>query len=343
MHLPGWLKLLPKHLRNATLELVRWNKNQLAQIANALLVFVVLTVLLTAIGIFWAKMAYNPNTPFDFQNGGVAFGELLIGLAGAISGFLWLYIMVRVGIVTGVATAISGAVPPIVKQVSRPLPSTPIELPTVITTKQSEKFLRFVMAVFAALSGASAYAVVFPVYTNVTGYLAVVTLSFFIIYGIIGWNIEPKWPVKESFIIAAFILILLISFSFFIPRKVQREWGLDLRFYAEKHAQDRANQRELTKQIQAGNQEIVEERQAGIARLLQEKKSITSNERRRALTTEEKRRIVQINSEIKSLHSGAVAEDSVDYSNHMRGFPLGGLALTVLGIAAVGILVITRK
>ncbi len=211
------------NLRNAVLAVAAWSWEQVEDIFNAFMVLLAAVLSLTIWGVAMSFGFYHLHDLFGFHflTYGIDFGEFLVALAGIMSGIFWIYLMLRVYALAGLAAKLSEAVSKAVEEISRPLPGEPIRIPVVIKDEDVQALMHKVASAFACITLVSCYAGVIPVYHSLTGFCLVVLLGYFVSFAAYAWNIPDKWHLKEKLVTTAGVLILVITINYFVPSLVR--------------------------------------------------------------------------------------------------------------------------
>lgn len=204
-----------RQLQVAALYVANWEKGQFQAITDALTVLLSFDAIMMIIALVIGRISTVSGE--SASNNGTVFADFLISIVGIFSGFMSLYLMVRIGVVTTLSKRLADTLGAIIKIASRPLPGPPIDIPTLVKQEDIDRLMKLIAAGFACLTGGCGYAAVFPIYTNLTGFFVTITLIFFMVTMIFAFDMPVKFPVKDWLVMGAFMLVCLNSAVLIIP------------------------------------------------------------------------------------------------------------------------------
>jgi hypothetical protein len=152
----------------------------------------------------------------------LSVSNFIISLAGFASAWLLVWILVRIGLAGGVVVGGLKIFAEAIRQVTRPLPSEPVNIATP-DFEQARNLFRIVVAMLAWLVGFSVTASIFPVYVSPGSMLVGSIAGLLIAFVAIGYNIGSGWTPKVllSLGVAAIVLNLL---GVMFPGYTARVW-----------------------------------------------------------------------------------------------------------------------
>ncbi|OGE81776.1 MAG: hypothetical protein A2720_00075 [Candidatus Doudnabacteria bacterium RIFCSPHIGHO2_01_FULL_46_24] len=248
------LLLLPEWLRNLFLGVGNWTREHIHETVHVLFRALILNVGLLGLGLLLARVGFAGDWLWL-----IGTGRFLTALAGMLAAILWLYMYVRLWVLAQAGIVGDTALIESVKQVSRPLPDKPIELPEIFTQARADKALRAVMSGLAAVAAGSAYASLVPVFTNLSLFFALVTLAFATAFAIWPSPEQNPRPVARKWLMVPLAIMVICTVSFFRPFDGRRNLRVN---YAEGEARLSTAEYEA-----AGIERLSEERNAILARL----------------------------------------------------------------------------
>ena len=206
MNFSNLLLWLPENVLNILLNVSAWGRDHIDRTVRNLRRVLFVNIVLLGAGLLLARA------------GATNFGPFLVAFAGALSMFLWLYIWIRIAVLAEAGVLGNKLASAAIREASRPLPSTPIEIPEILDDALANKILRATMAGLAAIAGASAYASIIPVYRNLTLFLTCITVVFFVAFLSYGKTIVEGKGWGRSILTGVGVAILLFNtFAFLFP------------------------------------------------------------------------------------------------------------------------------
>ncbi|MDP4001376.1 MAG: hypothetical protein Q8P83_04010 [bacterium] len=241
-----------RQLANAFLAVAEWADehihNTVVMLSNAL--WVNMGLLGLGLAIEW--LAYNV-TGWIWLLG---FGRGIASLAGAIAAALWLFVFIRIWVLTEAAVIGNQVLSGTTREVSRPLPSRPVEIPEFLDQVLADRILRGVMSGLAVVALGSAYAAFVPVYTNLSAFFVAITLTFGIAFTLyeqtVLAGVSESGKAKRWIRFGTIVVLAIITVGFFYPYDSQR-------FYKLREAEGRATLSASTSEAR-GIERLEEER-----------------------------------------------------------------------------------
>lgn len=172
-----------------------------------------------SIGILVSNFGYRM-----LSSGIIDFGRIITGASSLIASVVVCFLIVRLGAsLYGVSTA-NRLVTGLVREASRPLPSTPIGVPQVIDDETTKATLRGIGGVYAALAFMGAIATALPVYTSPGLFFASLLFLVFIVYGASTWAPTGEWlrRFQKMSLVFAVVSVIFLTVLCFVPGAVQR-------------------------------------------------------------------------------------------------------------------------
>jgi len=139
----------------------------------------------------------------------MSFGHFLVALAGTLSAGLWLYTWVRIWVLVEASVKANETAKAVVHEVTRPLPSSPIELPLLLDQVLANRILQGVMSGLAAVAFGSMYAGFFPVYTSLAGLFVSITAVFVIAFAMYNPTTTASTAIRKWLVPVAVIVIVI--------------------------------------------------------------------------------------------------------------------------------------
>lgn len=170
---------------NFFLTISEWSLDQIDRTVDLLVKALFVNIVMMAFGLILEAIGFRADwSPL------LSLGHFLVAFAGALSAGLWLYTWTRVWVLVQAAVKANEVTSTVVREVSRPLPNTPIAIPQLITQELADRTLQGVMAGLAGVAFGSMYAGFFPVYTNLAAFLVIITAGF--VVGFATYNPAAK-------------------------------------------------------------------------------------------------------------------------------------------------------
>ncbi|OGE77760.1 MAG: hypothetical protein A2751_01755 [Candidatus Doudnabacteria bacterium RIFCSPHIGHO2_01_FULL_46_14] len=170
-HILLWL---PRVLRNGGLHAARFGQVHIAKTIFTLLVGLFFSIVVLGSGVLIARLGYGINWPSL-----ITAGNFITAFSGMVAGGWFIYSFTRIGTFAEEIVIGNSVGHQLVHEITRPLPSTPAQLPIVVTQEMANQIMRIAATVFAVLTAMSIVASVFPVYRNLTWLMVGVMIIMF--------------------------------------------------------------------------------------------------------------------------------------------------------------------
>ncbi len=154
----------------------------------------------------------------------ITFGKVITGFSSILATMMALYIMNKNAAVLYGGAILNRIVSNVVRQASRPLPSTAIEIDQYIETEDIKKFLIGFGGGYAILAFLGYIALAFPVYTLPAVYFSIIVGAVFLGFAAATWGLAGPWVERFQKGSMAFVIIMMLlsMVLFFVPNPVKR-------------------------------------------------------------------------------------------------------------------------
>ncbi len=324
-----------RQLRNAAMAVAVWERGQFQAILDGLIILLQFNTVIMTLGLVIGRIATTEHFNAQPDSASLMVADFLISLAGVVSSFMSLYLLVRVAIITVVTQKLAGIMAKVLETVTRPLPSTPITIANPISEDDAKNVIKTVAAGFAALTGGCAYAALFPVYTNLTGFFITITLIFFAIYMVIAFDLPSRFPWKSWLVYGAVLVVIVQSLILVIPGL-----GSYLRFQTASISRSWEQKRNLYKAKDTADQTVKDSLEVAIVTLQQKRAALQAKlEVNGSLTQEELRQFTELTKRINDNASAALLdakpETKRDYRNPFGNFSWSWPVVIIAGILLI--------